>query len=134
MNGAEPPLPELPIQYVDFAAWQRERVQGGLLEEQLAYWRRTLDGELAVLDLPTDRRRPAEQTHRGAWETRVLSEQTTAAVRTLSRQANVTPFMIFLAAFNGVLQSVCAQYIHCRYDGGAAYGINFLASDVGTLD
>src|SRR5439155_14602127 len=109
LNGGEPPVSELPIQYVDFAAWQRERVQGGLLEEQLTYWRRMLDGELAVLDLPTDGRRPAEQTHRGAWETRVLSERTTAAVRALSRQANVTPFMIFLAAFNAVLHRYTRQ-------------------------
>ena len=63
--GEPSPLPELPIQYADFAVWQREWLQGEVLEEQLAYWGGQLGGDLPVLELPTDRPRPAAQTFRG---------------------------------------------------------------------
>src|SRR5689334_9607662 len=65
-NGRESSLMELPIQYADYAVWQREWLQGEVLEEQLGYWRKQLVGAPAVLELPTDRVRPAQQSHRGA--------------------------------------------------------------------
>ena len=65
MRGEESPLEELPIQYADFAVWQREWLQGEVLERQLEYWRKQLAG-VAVLELPTDHPRPAVQSYRGA--------------------------------------------------------------------
>ena len=65
-EGKPSPLPELPIQYADFAVWQREWLQGEVLEKQLSYWRERLGGDLPVLELPTDRSRPAVQTYAGA--------------------------------------------------------------------
>ncbi len=64
--GQSSPLPELTIQYADFAVWQREWLRGEVLEKQLAYWREQLGGELPVLELPLDRPRPARQSYRGA--------------------------------------------------------------------
>src|SRR5262245_60875463 len=66
IEGRPSPLPDLPIQYVDFAAWQREWFQGEVLEKQLSYWKKQLDGCPPVLELPTDRPRPSVQTFRGA--------------------------------------------------------------------
>jgi acyl carrier protein len=66
LSGEESPLGELPLQYADFAVWQREWLQGAVLEEQLGYWREQLGGRLAVLELPGDRPRPAVQSYRGA--------------------------------------------------------------------
>src|SRR6185369_8378763 len=63
--GRPSPLPELPLQYADFAVWQRGWLQGATLEAQLAFWREELAGAPVVLDLPTDRPRPAVQTSRG---------------------------------------------------------------------
>ena len=109
-SNAEPPsLPELPIQYVDFAAWQRDRLQGSLMEGQLTYWRDQLSGELPVIDLPLDRPRPAEQTHRGAWESRQLSGGISGSVNEIARSQSVTPFMVFLAGFNALLHRYTGQ-------------------------
>ena len=70
VKGNPSPLPELPVQYADFGAWQREWLQGEVLEAQLAYWKRQLEGAPAILELPTDRPRLAVQSSRGAlmWE------------------------------------------------------------------
>src|SRR5690606_17392098 len=70
--GQPSPLPELPIQYADYAHWQREWLQGEVLEKQLAYWRERLGDEPPVLELPTDRPRPAVRTNRGASLTATL--------------------------------------------------------------
>jgi amino acid adenylation domain-containing protein len=109
LDKAVAALPDLQVQYVDFACWQRERLQGSALEDQLTYWRDRLSGTPAVLDLPTDRPRPAEQTHRGSWQWRQLPEPLGAAVRTMSVKAGVTPFMIFLAAFDALLHRYTGQ-------------------------
>ena len=108
-EGADAALPELPVQYVDFAYWQRERLQGSALEDQLVYWRERLAGTPAVLDLPTDHPRPAEQTHRGSWQWRQLPEPIGASVRSMSIRAGVTPFMIFLAGFDALLHRYTGQ-------------------------
>ncbi|HEX8189934.1 MAG TPA: amino acid adenylation domain-containing protein, partial [Pyrinomonadaceae bacterium] len=101
-QGRPSPLPELPIQYGDFAHWQRGWLQGPALEGHLAYWREQLDGA-ATLELPTDHPRPAVQTFRGARHDFLLDGELTAAVRDLSRQEGATLFMTLLAAFQTLL-------------------------------
>ena len=97
--GQSSPLPELPIQYADFAMWQREWLSGEVLEEQLSYWRKKLSGALPVLELPTDRLRPALQSSRGAGEDLELPETLSRKLRNLSNDEGATLFMTLLAAF-----------------------------------
>ncbi|WP_229212466.1 non-ribosomal peptide synthetase, partial [Duganella sp. HH105] len=103
------PLPELPIQYADFAHWQRQWLSGEVLQRQLNYWQRQLGGAPTLLTLPTDRPRPAQQSHRGAVQGFALSPATTAALNTLSRQAQSTLFMTLTAAFNVLLSRYAGQ-------------------------
>jgi len=107
--GEPSPLPELPIQYADFAVWQRGWLQGEVLEEQLAYWRQHLGDDLPVLELPTDRPRPAAQSFRGAHQTFVLSNALTESLKALSRQEGVTLFTTLLAAFKTLLYRYTGQ-------------------------
>ncbi|WP_437630406.1 non-ribosomal peptide synthase/polyketide synthase [Sorangium sp. So ce854] len=102
-RGAPSPLPELPVQYGDFAVWQRRWLDGDAREQQLAYWKRQLAGAPSCLDLPTDRPRPPIQRFRGATLALELSGELTAAVERLSRRAGATPFMTLLAAFQVLL-------------------------------
>ncbi|MBD1832152.1 amino acid adenylation domain-containing protein [Cyanobacteria bacterium FACHB-472] len=102
------PLPELPIQYADFAHWQREWLQGELLETQLAYWRQQLDG-ISILNLPTDRPRPAVQSYRGATQLLQLPKSLSKALEALSQQEGVTLFMTLLAAFQTFLYRYTQQ-------------------------
>ncbi|WP_026735861.1 non-ribosomal peptide synthetase [Fischerella sp. PCC 9605] len=97
------PLSELPIQYADFAVWQRDRIQGKFLATQLNYWRQQLSGELPILQLPTDRPRPNVTTVAGAKQYFKFSKALTDALRQLSQQADATLFMSLLAAFNILL-------------------------------
>ena len=108
-QGAESPLPELPVQYSDFAVWQRGWLQGEELERQLSYWRGQLGGELPVLELPTDRPRSALQGHRGAQQQFRLGPEITGQLRELSRREGVTMFMTLLAAFQLLLQRYSGQ-------------------------
>jgi amino acid adenylation domain-containing protein len=101
--GLPSPLPELPVQYPDFAAWQRERLGGGILEEQLAWWRRTLDEAPAVAALPLARPRPALRSGRGFKIPFVLPEERTREVRALAQREGATLFMALLAAFTTLL-------------------------------
>ncbi|MEP0883299.1 amino acid adenylation domain-containing protein [Trichocoleus sp. ST-U3] len=98
-NSNPLPLPELPIQYADFAVWQRDWLQGKVLETQLNYWKQQLSGSLPVLQLPSDRPRPAIQSYTGKKQFFVLSKTLTAALKSLSQQTGVTLFMTMLAAF-----------------------------------
>jgi amino acid adenylation domain-containing protein/thioester reductase-like protein len=102
-------LPELPIQYTDFALWQRQWLQGRVLESQLAYWKQQLSNAPAVLELPTDRPRPAVQTNRGATQFLALSKSLTEALKTLSQQESVTLFMALLAALKVLLHRYTQQ-------------------------
>ena len=102
------PLPELPIQYADFAHWQREWLQGEVLETQLTYWKRQLLGA-SPLELPTDRPRPAVQTFRGSLQSLLLPTNMGEGLKALSREHGVTLFMTLLAAFNILLQRYTAQ-------------------------
>ncbi|HVR99853.1 MAG TPA: amino acid adenylation domain-containing protein, partial [Thermoanaerobaculia bacterium] len=103
------PLPELAVQYADFAVWQRSWLQGEALEAQLGYWRRQLAGAPQVLELPTDRPRPAVQTFRGAAQAVALSSVLSEAVRDLCRRQGVTPFMALLAAWSVALGRIAGQ-------------------------
>ncbi len=104
-----PGLPDPPIQYADFAAWQRARLQGEVLESQLAYWRQALADAPLVLDLPTDRPRPRVRSHRGARRRVELSERLSEALRLLARREGATLFMTVLAAFTVLLQRYTGQ-------------------------
>ena len=101
--GDVPQLPELPIQYVDYAGWQRKRHLDGAFAADLEYWKAALANAPAALELPTDRPRPAVQSTRGGSVPFVLSEQVMDDVRALSQHQGVTPFMTVLAAFTVLL-------------------------------
>ena len=103
-----PRLPELPIQYADFAIWQREWLQREVLETQLAYWRRQLD-DVPTLALPTDRPRPAVQTFRGARRYLALSRALSESLKALSQREGATLFMTLLAAFKVLLHRYAGQ-------------------------
>ena len=107
--GSPSPLPELPIQYADFALWQREWLQGEVLQAQLDYWKHHLDGSLGVLELPTDRPRPPVQTNRGATQSRKLPGVLTEALKSLGKQERTTLFMTLLAAFQTLLHRYSRQ-------------------------
>jgi len=96
-------LGELPIQYPDFAQWQRKSVTGEYLDTQLTYWKNKLGGSPAFLELPTDRPRPAVQTHHGASRSLVIDPELTNALKGLSQREGATLFMILLAAFQVLL-------------------------------
>jgi amino acid adenylation domain-containing protein len=108
-HGLPSPLPALPIQYADYARWQREWLTGAVLEEQIGYWRERLAGAPMVLDLPTDRPRPAMQTFRGATLVSSLPAADVAALEGLARRHGATLFMVLLAAFETLLHRVTGQ-------------------------
>jgi amino acid adenylation domain-containing protein len=103
------PLPPLPIQYGDFALWQRQWLRGEILETQLAYWRGKLGGGLAPLDLPADRPRPAVQTFRGGNLQLPLPQGLGSALRNLAREGRASLFMVLLAAFQALLSRLSGQ-------------------------
>ena len=103
------PLKPLAIQYADFAHWQREWLQGEILQSQLNYWQQQLSGSLPVLNLPTDRPRTPKQTYRGARYQRSLPKPLTDGIEALSQSENVTPFMTWLAAFKTLLYRYTQQ-------------------------
>jgi amino acid adenylation domain-containing protein len=109
VTGKQSPLAPLPIQYADFSVRQRQWLSDEAIEAQLSYWTAQLRGMPAVLELPTDRPRPAVQTFHGAHETFVLSRSLTHALKALSRQENVTLFMMLLAAFQSLLHRYTAR-------------------------
>jgi amino acid adenylation domain-containing protein len=102
-KGEASPLPELKMQYADYAVWQRQWLQGEVLEKQLSYWKQKLQGAPPVLELPLDRPRTAVQTYKGARESLALSSGFTEALKALSQRENVTLFMTLLAAFQVLL-------------------------------
>jgi amino acid adenylation domain-containing protein/non-ribosomal peptide synthase protein (TIGR01720 family) len=108
-KGRPSPLTALPIQYADYAAWQRDLLQGEALEAQRGYWRRALAGAPLTLDLPADRKRPAVRTHRGAKQRLLLGEDVSDLLRVLGREEGATPFMTMLAAFNVILMRYTGQ-------------------------
>ena len=107
--GDPSPLPELPIQYADFAHWQRGQMQGEVLETQLSYWREKLADAPPMLDLPIDRPRPAIQTRRGTRESLTLPSSLVERLKALSHQEGATLFMTLLAAFGTLLYRYTGQ-------------------------
>ncbi|MDQ3563928.1 MAG: amino acid adenylation domain-containing protein [Pseudomonadota bacterium] len=100
-------LPELSIQYPDYAVWQRGHLSGEVLEPQLAYWKERLSGAPPLLELPTDRPRPALQSFKGARLSRVLDKTLLDAVKTVGQADRATLFMTLLAAFSVLLSRYC---------------------------
>ncbi|MET0398352.1 MAG: amino acid adenylation domain-containing protein [Longimicrobiaceae bacterium] len=103
VRGRPSPLPALPVQYADYAAWQRGWLAGETLEAQLAFWRGALAGAPPLLELPAARPRPTVQRHRGASRALHLPAGLSDAVRALGREEGTTPFMTLLAAFAALL-------------------------------
>ncbi len=107
--GLEPRLAELPIQYADFAVWQREQLQGDALESTAAYWRGKLAEAPPFLDLPTDLPRPSTETFHGDICIRQLGPSLTASLKALAKREHVTLFMLLLAAFKVLLYRYSGQ-------------------------
>ncbi|WP_416212830.1 amino acid adenylation domain-containing protein, partial [Nostoc sp. LEGE 12450] len=108
-QGQPSPLTSLPIQYADFALWQRQWLQGEVLNSQLSYWKQQLANAPTFLPLPTDRPRPAVQTFNGAYLEFALSVELTQKLVKLSQQQGVTLFMTLLAAYNTLLYRYTGQ-------------------------
>jgi hypothetical protein len=109
-RGEEPSLPELPAQYADYAAWQRGWLEGEVLDGQLSYWRRQLDGAPTVLELPTGGDRPSMQSFRGGTQHFEFDGELTARLKELSRGEGATLFITMLAAFYALLH----RYTGCE--------------------
>jgi amino acid adenylation domain-containing protein len=107
--GQASPLARLPIQYVDFACWQQQWLAGGVLQDQLSYWQRQLEGAPALLELPADSPRPPVRTFRGASQSLTLSESLSQSLKALSQQEGCTLFMTLLAAFKVLLHRYTGQ-------------------------
>jgi len=108
-QGLPASLPELPIQYTDYAHWQRQRLQGKLLANQLPYWRNQLAGAPEILALPTDRPRPPIQTYRGESVTSVLDAALTRRLYGLRQSSGTTLFMTLLSGFAVLLARYSGQ-------------------------
>jgi amino acid adenylation domain-containing protein len=109
VNEEPSPLPELPIQYVDFAYWQRQYLQPECIQTLLTYWKQKLAGKLPILDLPCDYPRSPVQTFNGAKAQLSLPKTLTEALKHLSQQEGTTLFMILLAAFKTLLYRYTGQ-------------------------
>jgi amino acid adenylation domain-containing protein/non-ribosomal peptide synthase protein (TIGR01720 family) len=101
--GEPSPLPELPIQYADFAVWQRQRLSESVLKTQLNYWLSQLDGAPELLQLPNDRSRPSVQTYQGTTQSFTINTDLTQKLQTISQESGTTLFMTLLAAFATLL-------------------------------
>ncbi len=108
-QGRPSPLPPLPIQYADYASWQRDWLQGETLERLLAYWKKQLEGSLPVLDLPTDRARPTVQSFNGARRSVALPNVLVQSLTAASQRRQATLFMSMLAAFSTLLHRHTGQ-------------------------
>ncbi|RUR75343.1 non-ribosomal peptide synthetase [Chlorogloeopsis fritschii PCC 9212] len=109
VNGEPSPLPELPIQYIDFAYWQRQYLQPERIQTLLTYWKQKLAGKLPILDLPCDYPRSPVQTFNGAKVQLSLPKTLTEALKHLSQQEGATLFMTLLAAFKTLLYRYTGQ-------------------------
>jgi amino acid adenylation domain-containing protein len=109
VEGRPSPLPELPIQYADYAVWQRQFLSGEVLEKQLAYWKQQLRGAPPVLEIPTDRPRPPQESFRGDIKVIPISAVVTDKLKALSRGEGVTLFMTLLAAWQVLLSRYSGQ-------------------------
>jgi hypothetical protein len=108
-RGGKAELKELPIQYADYAVWQRAWMKGEVLEEQLGYWKKQLEGMPGVLELPADKPRPAVQRYHGRMEWFEVSRELWEEVKKVSRREGATQFMTLLAAFEVLLERYSGQ-------------------------
>ncbi|HEY4575941.1 MAG TPA: amino acid adenylation domain-containing protein, partial [Thermoanaerobaculia bacterium] len=108
-GGRSSPLPEPPVQYADFAVWQRSWLQGEVLENGISFWRRQLAGLPPLLELPTDRPRPAIRSDRGATRRMSVSSGLARRIAALARGEGATLFMVLLAAFQTLLARYSGQ-------------------------
>ena len=108
-TGAASPLPDLAIQYGDFAVWQREWLSGDLLARQLDYWTSKLDGVPPLLTLPTDYPRPKAQLNEGAFSSRLINAELTTDLKSLAQKNGATLFMTMLAGFHALLHRYAQQ-------------------------
>ncbi len=126
INGEPSPLPALPIQYADFAHWQRQWLQGDVLRSQLDYWKQKLDGNLPVIQLPFDHPRPVGvQTYRGDRKALMLPKSLNVALTSLSQRLGATLFMTLLAAFKTLLY---------RYSGQEDLLVSFASAGRGQIE
>ncbi|WP_434686352.1 amino acid adenylation domain-containing protein [Pseudanabaena minima] len=109
LEGKPNPLSPLPIQYADYAVWQRQWLSGEVLAKQLNYWKQQLANANPLLELPTDHPRPSLQTYRGARQTHILLSSLSAAINQLCRQEGVTLYMTLLAAFQVLMHRYSRQ-------------------------
>jgi amino acid adenylation domain-containing protein/FkbM family methyltransferase len=109
-NDEPSPLPELEIQYADYAYWQQQWLSGEVLDKQIAFWKEQLAGSTPLLKLPTDHPRPSVQTYEGASQSFALSGATAESLKVLSREEGVTLFMVMLAAFQVLLARYTGQF------------------------
>jgi amino acid adenylation domain-containing protein len=109
LRGAADPLPELRIQYADYAVWQRSWIEGEIMRQQVEYWKETLSGAPALLELPADHPRPAQQDFAGDRLELVLDEQLTNGLRELGRRHGATLFMTLMAAWAALLSRLSGQ-------------------------
>jgi amino acid adenylation domain-containing protein len=109
LAGKPSPLPEPPVQYADFAVWQREWLQGEALQKQLSYWKNMLGGDLPVLEMPSDRPRPAISSYRGNFQNVVIPEKLTEKLMVLNRRQGCSMFMTLFSAFNVLLYRYSGQ-------------------------
>ncbi|HLL49013.1 MAG TPA: condensation domain-containing protein, partial [Longimicrobiaceae bacterium] len=137
-RGGPSPLPDLPVQYPDYALWQRARLSGEALDRQLAYWRERLAGAPAVLDLPTDRPRPIMQVYHGAVHQGRLPGELRRELRALAQREGGTLFMVLIAAFKVLLSRYSEQQDlvvgtpvagreHAEVEGLVGFFVNTLA-------
>ncbi|MET9518239.1 condensation domain-containing protein, partial [Streptomyces sp. NPDC002994] len=135
-EGHPSPLSELPVQYADYAAWQRHEVSGDALSRHLDYWRGQL-ADMAPVDLPADRPRPAFRSHEGAEVAFTLSAHLSTAVRDIARRHDTTPFVVLLSAFQALVGrytgrrdvpvgTTVSGRTHPQLDRLIGYGINSL--------
>jgi len=108
-HGVPSTLPNLPIQYADYAQWQRSWLTGKVFEVQLDYWKKQLEGAPPILEVPTDRPRPSIQSFRGSLEHFTVAEDVVRGLRELCREEGATMFMVLLAAFQTLLHRYARQ-------------------------
>jgi amino acid adenylation domain-containing protein len=109
VRGEQDGLPELEVQYADYAVWQRQWMEGELLRQQAEYWERTLAGAPTLLELPTDHPRPAEQEYAGGWVRVELDEELSRGLKELSKKHGMTLYMTLLAGWGALLARLSGQ-------------------------
>src|SRR5260370_34886457 len=108
-SGQSPELPGLPVQYAEYAQWQREYLSGDVLSDEVRYWKEKLAGAPTILDLPTDHRRPSTPSWQGAAEHLVFDRDKFAKLKAFANQEGSTLFMESMTAFQGWLWSYTMQ-------------------------